>query len=152
MSRSTGYEISSAIESDLEKLVDLLNQLFSIEADFSVDPHKQNRGLALLLKSESAEIFVARGDRGEVIAMATIQWVISTAEGGLAAWVEDVVVDASHRGQGIGQQLLTHINRWAKSQGIKRLQLVADRDNRSALDFYNSQGWRETNLNVLRRD
>jgi ribosomal protein S18 acetylase RimI-like enzyme len=152
MSRFTSYEISSAIKSDLERMVDLLNQLFSIEADFRVDPHKQKQGLALLLEAESAEIFVVRGDRGEVVAMATIQLVISTAEGGLAAWVEDVIVDASHRGHGIGQRLLTHINQWAKRQGIIRLQLVADRDNRSALDFYRKEGWSETNLSVLRRD
>jgi GNAT superfamily N-acetyltransferase len=84
--------------------------------------------------------------------MATIQLVISTAEGGLAAWIEDVIVDVSHRGQGIGQRLLTHINQWAEYQGIKRLQLVADRGNQSALDFYRREGWLETNLSVLRRE
>jgi GNAT superfamily N-acetyltransferase len=152
MSRFTSYEVSSAIEDDLDRMVELLSQLFSIEADFSVDWQKQKQGLALLLESESAEIFVVRGDSGEVVAMATIQLVISTAEGGLAAWVEDVIVDASHRGHGIGQRLLTHINQWAKRQGIIRLQLVADRDNRSALDFYRKEGWSETNLSVLRRD
>ncbi|MEW8625106.1 MAG: GNAT family N-acetyltransferase [Candidatus Thiodiazotropha sp.] len=150
MTRANSYTISSVQQRDLDKMIGLLQQLFSIEADFNVDPHKQKRGLELLLESESAEIFVVRSDSDEVIAMATLQLVISTAEGGLVAWMEDVVVDADHRGQGVGELLLSHINRWAEHQGIKRVQLVADRDNRLALDFYRKQGWQETNLNVLR--
>ncbi|RLW52773.1 MAG: hypothetical protein B6D76_14475 [gamma proteobacterium symbiont of Stewartia floridana] len=136
--------------SDIDKMVDLLRQLFSIEADFNVDPDKQRRGLELLQESEAAEIFVVRSARQEVVAMATLQLVVSTAEGGLVAWMEDVVVDADHRGQGVGEFLLSHINRWVESRGIKRVQLVADRDNRSAIEFYKTQGWQEINLNVLR--
>ncbi|MCW4241780.1 MAG: GNAT family N-acetyltransferase, partial [Candidatus Thiodiazotropha taylori] len=103
-----------------------------------------------LQESEAAEIFVVRSARQEVVAMATLQLVVSTAEGGLVAWMEDVVVDADHRGQGVGEFLLSHINRWVESRGIKRVQLVADRDNRSAIEFYKKQGWQEINLNVLR--
>ncbi|MCG7956411.1 MAG: GNAT family N-acetyltransferase [Candidatus Thiodiazotropha endolucinida] len=95
-------------------------------------------------------MFVVRSARQEVVAMATLQLVVSTAEGGLVAWMEDVVVDADHRGQGVGEFLLSHINRWVESRGIKRVQLVADRDNRSAIEFYKKQGWQEINLNVLR--
>ncbi|MCG8098726.1 MAG: GNAT family N-acetyltransferase [Candidatus Thiodiazotropha taylori] len=136
MSSNGSYTISSMQRSDIDKMVDLLRQLFSIEADFNVDPDKQRRGLELLRESESAEIFVARSARQEVVAMATLQLVVSTAEGGLVAWMEDVVVDADHRGQGVGEFLLSHINRWVESRGIKRVQLVADRDNRSAIEFY----------------
>ncbi|MBW9258377.1 MAG: GNAT family N-acetyltransferase [Candidatus Thiodiazotropha sp. (ex. Lucinisca nassula)] len=150
MSSSGSYTISSVQRRDFDKMVDLLRQLFSIEADFNVDPDKQRRGLELLQESEAAEIFVVRSASQEVVAMATLQLVISTAEGGLVAWMEDVVVDADHRGQGVGEFLLSHINRWVESRGIIRVQLVADRDNRSALEFYKKQGWQEINLNVLR--
>ncbi|MCG7933049.1 MAG: GNAT family N-acetyltransferase [Candidatus Thiodiazotropha taylori] len=150
MSSNGSYTISSMQRSDIDKMVDLLRQLFSIEADFNVDPDKQRRGLELLQESEAAEIFVVRSARQEVVAMATLQLVVSTAEGGLVAWMEDVVVDADHRGQGVGEFLLSHINRWVESRGIKRVQLVADRDNRSAIKFYKKQGWQEINLNVLR--
>ncbi|MEW8322158.1 MAG: GNAT family N-acetyltransferase [Candidatus Thiodiazotropha taylori] len=150
MSSNGSYTISSMQRSDIDKMVDLLRQLFSIEADFNVDPDKQRRGLELLQESEVAEIFVVRSARQEVVAMVTLQLVVSTAEGGLVAWMEDVVVDADHRGQGVGEFLLSHINRWVESRGIKRVQLVADRDNRSAIEFYKKQGWQEINLNVLR--
>ncbi|WP_071932400.1 GNAT family N-acetyltransferase [Candidatus Thiodiazotropha endoloripes] len=151
MSSNSRFTISSVERSDFDKMVDLLRQLFSIEADFNADPDKQRRGLELLQESESAEIFVVRNDNQGVVAMATLQLVVSTAEGGLVAWLEDLVVDADHRGQGIGELLLSHINQWLENRGVKRVQLVADRDNRLALDFYKKQGWQEINLNVLRR-
>jgi GNAT superfamily N-acetyltransferase len=128
----------------------LLDQLFSIEEDFLIDPAKQQAGLNLLLESGNGQIFVVEDGAGKVVAMASLQLVVSTAEGGVAAWVEDVIVDAEHRGQGIGEDLLTHIHAWAQARQITRLQLVADRNNRAALDFYQKNGWIETNLTVFR--
>ena len=73
-----------------------------------------------------------------IVGMATLQLLISTAEGGTAGVIEDLVVSESMRGQGIGQALLNHLCGWAEGQGITRLQLLADRDNQAALDFYAS--------------
>ncbi|MET0091838.1 MAG: GNAT family N-acetyltransferase [Candidatus Thiodiazotropha sp.] len=146
---SEAYIIRTAQVSDIDGMIRLLSQLFALERDFDVDPERQRTGLELLLASDGAQIFIATiTDR--VVAMATVQRVISTAEGGPVAWVEDVVVDESCRAQGIGRALLGHLQDWCAASNISRLQLVADRDNRPALDFYRRQGWLEMNLNVLR--
>ena len=84
--------------------------------------------------------------------MATLQVVISTAEGGPAGLIEDVVVGESHRGCGLGQALMDHLVAWAGERGLTRLQLLADRDNRPALDFYRKQGWTMTSLIALRKE
>ena len=151
MAMLKNYSVRYAVIADIEKMIDLLNQLFSIEADFEIDPVKQRSGLELLLKSEHAQLFVAEDHDGNVVAMTSLQMVISTAEGGVVAWVEDVVVDVFHQGKGIGGILLSHITEWAESREIKRLQLVADKNNHSALDFYRKHDWSETELLVLRR-
>ncbi|MET0027866.1 MAG: GNAT family N-acetyltransferase [Candidatus Thiodiazotropha sp.] len=143
------YTIRAAQASDLEDMVRLLSQLFALERDFDIDPKRQRAGLEQLLASDIAQIFVA-SLQDRVVAMVTVQRVISTAEGGPVAWVEDLVVDASCRGQGIGRSLLGHLQDWCAASNISRLQLVADRDNHAALDFYRRQGWLEMNLNVLR--
>lgn len=132
------------------RMSDLLSQLFAIEQDFEVDLIKQRAGLEMLLQSDRAQAFIAE-TAGEVIAMATLQIVVSTGEGGLVGWVEDVAVDRAHRGKGVGRRLLDHLQQWSDSQGLSRLQLAADRGNRPALDFYHRNGWSETNLMVLRR-
>jgi GNAT superfamily N-acetyltransferase len=147
---TTDFTIRSAQQSDLAKMVELLQQLFSIEEDFYVDPGKQRSGLELLLKSENAQIFVVDRANEKTIAMVSLQLAISTAEGGVVGWVEDVVVAAPFRGCGIGKHLLEHIWQWARTRNIKRLQLVADRTNKAALDFYKKHDWSETNLQVFR--
>ncbi len=135
---------------DLDALISLLERLFSIEQDFSPDPERQRRGLELLLQSTSAYVAVAEV-AGEVIGMATLQIVISTAEGGAVGWVEDVVVKESQRGRGFGRALLEHLIDWSKCRGLSRLQLLADRENQPARDFYRKEGWATTSLIALRK-
>ncbi|MCU0605150.1 MAG: GNAT family N-acetyltransferase [Desulfobacterales bacterium] len=137
---------------DLEELVELLRRLFSIEADFEVNASRQRRGLSMLLDGggEHRILFAAEAG-GRVVGMASAQTLISTAEGGFAALVEDVVVAESFRGRGIGRMLVAAIERWAADRGVTRLQLLADRANAPALRFYDKQGWKATQLICLRR-
>ena len=76
--------------------------------------------------------------------MCTGQLVISTAEGGPAVLVEDMVVDPAHRRRGVGRSLMTAMARWAAEQGATRLQLLADKNNPPALAFYERVGWQPT--------
>jgi ribosomal protein S18 acetylase RimI-like enzyme len=87
---------------DVDQLVTLLRLLFSIEEDFSFDEVKQRRGLVMLLHSDRGCILVAEAV-GRVIGMCTGQLVVSTAEGGPAVVVEDMVVDPAHRRRGVGR-------------------------------------------------
>jgi GNAT superfamily N-acetyltransferase len=133
-------------------MVSLLGELFSIETDFSIDKARQRRGLKLMLDGclKHRCIKVAEVE-GQVIGMCTAQTLISTAEGGIVALVEDVVIALQFRGQGIGRKLMESIEDWARSRGAARIQLLADRTNFSALDFYDKIGWRPTQLICLRR-
>jgi GNAT superfamily N-acetyltransferase len=143
-------KIRQATAADIEAMSILLDQLFSIEQDFTPDQIKQRMGLKDLLAAKEAYVVVAEV-KGAVVAMATLQVLISTAEGGRCGLIEDVVVNASYRGQGIGQALMSHLEDWAQKQGLTRLQLLADRDNHPALTFYKKQGWSVTSLIALRR-
>ncbi len=146
-----GLVIRAAEERDLEVLIDLLQALFSIEADFRPDPDRQRRGLARLL-AEPARAGVLVAERGgAVVGMVTAQLVVSTSEGGASAWVEDMVVVEAERGRGIGRRLLGAIEAWAAARGASRLQLLADRENAPALAFYARLGWASTRLVCLRR-
>ena len=141
--------LRSAVAADMESLLDLLAVLFSIEQDFAPDREKQRCGLERLLDTPDAHVAVAE-DAGQVVGMATLQVVISTVEGGPAGLIEDVVVSESHRGRGIGRALMEHLADWAVERGLTRLQLLADRDNGSALGFYRKLGWSMTRLIALR--
>ncbi len=136
---------------DIEALILLLAELFAIEADFQVDSKQQRAGLELLLNSDDGQIFVAQNEVGQIVGMCSVQILISTAEGAKVGLLEDLIVSATYRGQGIGKQLLQHLERWAQQQGLTRLQLLADKHNQPALDFYAQQDWQTTQLIALRK-
>jgi GNAT superfamily N-acetyltransferase len=140
-----------ATTSDLPVLVHLLGELFSIEADFTPDAEAQRRGLALMLANPRYRMVLVAEREGVVRGMVTGQLVVSTAEGGHSVLVEDMVVEAAHRGLGIGRSLLQAIEAWAVERGATRLQLLADRENAPALAFYGREGWGGTRLACLRR-
>jgi GNAT superfamily N-acetyltransferase len=142
--------IRPATGEDLDALVRLLDILFALESDFTVNADKQRQGLRLMLMEAWQRVVLVAESDGEVLGMCTAQMVISTAEGGPAAWVEDMVVAPEYRNSGIGRRLLQGIVDWAGERGISRLQLVADRNNAPALGFYDHEGWMSTNL-VCRR-
>lgn len=144
--------IRTAEPCDIPQLVELLKELFTIEADFDFNRDKQANGLNLLLKSEKDCILVAQLlNDNKVLGMCTIQTMISTAEGGATGLLEDLIVSADFRHQGIGEKLLAEAVHWAECQGLSRLQLLADKNNLPAIHFYQKQGWQSTQLTSLRK-
>ena len=102
-----------------------------------------------MLENRLGCVLVAE-DAGKVVGMCTGQLVVSTAEGGPSVLVEDMVIDPAFQGQGLGRALLDAMLQWAGTQGATRLQLLADKNNQAALDFYEHLGWRSTSLVCLR--
>jgi len=143
--------IRKARSSDLSALTELLAELFEIEQDFVANPRRQRYGLKLILSApEEWQVFVAEVG-GRVVGMCSIHRLISTAEGAESALIEDMVVQHDLRGRGIGCKLLAIAEEWAFAQGLRRMQLLADRDNKKALAFYRRNGWRRTRLICLRK-
>jgi GNAT superfamily N-acetyltransferase len=150
--RSMDIAIRSARSDDIPRMCELLADLFLLESDFTPDKENQKRGLGMLVADASgmSHALVAVCE-GAIIAMATIQTLISTAEGGRVGLVEDVIVDREYRGQGVGTRLLEGITIWSREHSLKRLQLLADAENMPALDFYKNRRWNTTRLICLRK-
>ena len=146
------FIIRTAKPSDIPQLVELLKALIAIEADCIFDQDKHSCGLGLLLNNDMDCILVAELlCESIVLGMCTIQTLISTAEGGRVGLLEDLIVAADFRHQGIGRELLAGALKWAERQCLKRLQLLTDKNNEAALSFYEKQGWKSTQLVCLRK-
>ena len=130
-----------AKNADLPRLVELLGILFESEAEFARDAEKQRAGLqAILADPSKGRIFVARDGR-ELVAMASLLYTISTAEGGKAALFEDLVVAPEHRKRGIGEALLKHVVAQARAEGVLRITLLTDMQNERAQAMYRRVGF-----------
>jgi ribosomal protein S18 acetylase RimI-like enzyme len=145
------FTIAEARVTDIAALIELLDTLFSIEADFHPNTEAQKRGLSLLIaQPERGMIKVARNADGKVIGMVSAQLVISTAQGTPSAWVEDMVIHQDYRNLGIGKELLTSLLTWCKKQGATRAQLLVDIENTPAIGYYDHLGWEKTQLQARR--
>ncbi|RJP78554.1 MAG: GNAT family N-acetyltransferase [Desulfobacteraceae bacterium] len=144
--------IRNATVADIQPMAALLKELFAIETDFQFDGSRQHRGLQMMLDGCGKHRCVRVAEIQDcVVGMCSAQTLISTAEGGLAAVVEDLVVGRQFRGRGIGNRLIQSVEAWAAGRGIQRLQLLADQTNQPGLRFYSRQQWQPTRLICLRK-
>jgi GNAT superfamily N-acetyltransferase len=143
--------LRKAVPQDITVLISLLKILFSIEADFGFNEERQRHGLELMMASPDERCIIVAELDDKIIGMCTAQLLITTAEGGKAALMEDMVIYEEHRKQGIGRALLSKIEEWALEHGAKRLELLADRNNTPALEFYRKLHWQQTQLIALHK-
>jgi len=144
--------ITAATVEDIPALAELLTLLFAQEADFSPDLAKQKEGLRLIVtQPEVGRILVARRD-GRIVGMVNLLFTVSTAMGGRAAILEDMIVTPEERGRGTGAELLQHAVRTARDCGCLRITLLTDRNNVQAQAFYRRHGFTPSAMIPLRLD
>lgn len=142
------YEVKfkEATKDDTPTLIDFLGELFELEKDFQPDPERQAAALKLILENpEHAVIYLIQVDE-EIAGMVALHMAISTAEGGWCGRIEDLYLKPEFRRRGIGRQAMDNLFAIAKSKGLTRLTLIADKDNLPALQFYEKCGFSEMNL------
>jgi ribosomal protein S18 acetylase RimI-like enzyme len=92
-------------------------------------------------------VFVARVD-GEIVGMLTL--VVFPLPSGLRARIEDVVVDESARGRGVGRALTEAAVRVATRRGARTLDLTSRPDRDAANRLYERLGFRPRGSTVYR--
>jgi ribosomal protein S18 acetylase RimI-like enzyme len=98
-----------------------------------------------MIHSESATLFIALDDAKVVGTLTLIVFSIPTAR---RAWIEDVVVDESSRGSGVGQQLTMAAIDEARLRGVRTIDLTSRPARDAANAMYVKLGFelRETNV------
>lgn len=143
--------VRPARQDDVDELVRLLGLLFEGESEFSAEPSRQRAGLrSLLATAGPATVLVAERD-DRVLGLVTLQLVVSTAEGGRAALLEDLVVDPTARGAGIGSMLVAAAVDHAANLDCCRVTLVTDAENVDAQRLYERHGFVRSTMLTMRR-
>lgn len=108
-----------------------------------------NSELAEIVSSESTLMFVARVDN-QIVGLLTLAiFRIPTA---VRAWIEDVVVDSSVRGLGVGEALNMAAIAEATRRGAKTVDLTSRPSREAANKLYKRLGFFERDTNVYRFD
>ena len=100
-----------------------------------------------LLASSNSHLFFLLKD-GQIAGMLTIG-IYHSPTGG-KAWIEDVVVDESFRGQGLSKLLVAHAIEFTKAQQIPSLMLTSNSKRIAANKLYQTMGFSRKETNVYR--
>jgi ribosomal protein S18 acetylase RimI-like enzyme len=100
-----------------------------------------------LVESSSTTLFIAHSD--EVI-VGTLTLAIFRIPTGLRGWIEDVVVDESARGTGVGEALTSAAIEEARRRGVRSLDLTTRPTRDAANRLYARLGFERRDTNVYR--
>jgi ribosomal protein S18 acetylase RimI-like enzyme len=137
-------EPAASVDDDLVGAVGALIPQLS-----SSSPAPSKEALARIVADPGATLFVAR-DEGRVVGMLTlIVFEIPTA---VRAWIEDVVVDETARGQGVAAALVQAALDQAAARGARTVDLTSRPDREAANRLYVRMGFEIRRTNVYRHD
>ncbi|SRR5581483_4030301 len=106
--------------------------------------------LAALVNSESSTLLIARADDGSIVGAACLT--VYRVPTGVRAIIEDVIVDESARGQGIGEALVRRSLDIAREKRASGVSLTSNSKREAANRLYVKIGFvrRETNAYYYR--
>lgn len=115
----------------------------------SSNPPPTAAELTALVSSDASTLFIARVD-GQIVGSLTLaMFRIPT---GIRAWIEDVVVDSSARGHGVGEALNIAALEHAKKNGAITVDLTSRPSREAANRLYQRIGFKARETNVYRYD
>jgi ribosomal protein S18 acetylase RimI-like enzyme len=131
----------------LTALRSLLRQL-NFHLPESEQPVLSDSQLARVVAEPGSVLLVARTDAGQIIGTTTVA--LFDTPTGRRAWIEDVVVDGSARGQGVGEALTREAVRVADESGADHVDLTSASYREAANRLYPRVGFERRDTNVYR--
>lgn len=119
-------------KNDIPRVWELLEQLKPINFTSDIDD----------AWTEYNGIGIVGLDGDKIIAFGSLV-VENKIRGYLSGQIEDVVVDSSYRGKGVGEKLIEEINKKAKKIGCYRVSLFCKEE---LIPFYNKNGYEVNNI------
>ncbi|MFD2158426.1 GNAT family N-acetyltransferase [Rubritalea tangerina] len=144
-SRSLRFPISPATELTPE-ITEAFHRLTPQLADIPVPNDAQ---LTTVIHSEASTLFLMHdASNNAIIGTATLAtYPIPTDN---RTWIEDVIIDHTYRGKGLGQHLINHLHNFARQSGIHTINLTSTPSRLPANKLYQSLGYAQRNTNAYR--
>ncbi|HEY5438200.1 MAG TPA: GNAT family N-acetyltransferase [Acidimicrobiales bacterium] len=128
-----------------DELVEALNRL--VPQLSTTAPPLTSTQVEELIQSETSIVFVAREGENIVGSLTLVVFSIPT---GVRAWIEDVVVDSSARGAGIGEALTMAAIDEARRRNVRSIDLTTRPSREPANRLYARLGFERRETNVYR--
>lgn len=129
-------EVRPATRADAAALLTLAS---TFATSFVVDPARFDHSLDELLLHHDSALLVA------VDGAATLGYVAASVHptlyaNGSVAWIEELMVAEEARGRGVGRALVTAVEQWGLSRGVRAVSLAT----RRSATFWHAVGYEES--------
>jgi GNAT superfamily N-acetyltransferase len=141
---AVSYRIEAATEATPELERALASLLRQLNAALAGPTHEQLKALM----SDPASTLLLVVDGGSIVGTATV--IVYTTPAWVKARIEDVVVDESVRGRGIGERLVKECIDFARKRGARIVELQSARRREVANRMYPRMGFQLRDSNVYR--
>lgn len=134
--------IRPATPADLPDIVRLVRELAAYEREPEAATATEADFHAALFPAHGhpTTFALVAEDDGRVVGIAVWFLTFSTWNGGNGIWLEDLYVEESHRGRGLGAALLSALAEICVERGWKRLEWTVLKWNTPSIEFYRALG------------
>jgi ribosomal protein S18 acetylase RimI-like enzyme len=101
-----------------------------------------------VLRSRNIHFFIAELADKQIAGMLTVA--TCNLPSGIKIWIEDVVVDETHRGEGLGKELMLFAIDYSRSLGAKQIELTSRPSRVAANKLYQKLGFIHYETNVYK--
>jgi GNAT superfamily N-acetyltransferase len=134
-------EIQTAQPADLAPIVQLLRTQLE-EHDVVLTEQVLQRATQGLIEDHALGRILTARLSGALVGVAVISFLWTLEHGGPAAWLDEVYVEPSRRGEGIGRKLVEAAMQVARDSGCIALDLEVDAGHEAAERLYERMGFR----------
>lgn len=143
-------DVREAGSSDVPSICELLAILFAQEAEFEPDYERQLRGVTEVIENPEFGRFLVLEEAGDIIGVVSLLLLPSTALGGMAAILEDLIIRPDRQGRGLGSVLVGAAIELAHELGCLRVTVLTDGDNHRAQALYAKFGLERSSMVPMR--
>jgi ribosomal protein S18 acetylase RimI-like enzyme len=136
-------EEATTVSADLTEAIGRLVEQLSSSATAPTEGQVRE-----IVDSPATRLLVARDDDGAIVGSLTLA--LFRIPTGLRAWIEDVVVDGTARGRGVGEALSREALRLAADAGARSVDLTSRPSRTAANRLYRRMGFEERETTVYR--
>jgi GNAT superfamily N-acetyltransferase len=138
-----GIAIQTAVPTDVEVLLPLVEQYWRFEAIEGFDATRMRKLLTRVLEDGNLGRAWVATVYGEPAGYLLAVYVFSLEHQGMTAEIDEFFVVPAHRGLGLGHQMLSIAESQFRVEGCTNVSLQLGRRNEAARKFYRSNGFED---------
>jgi GNAT superfamily N-acetyltransferase len=139
--------IRLAYTADVDRILPLLREFYEFERITPVENHVEL--LHELVSNAETGRLILLEDGPDLIGYAILGFGFSLEFGGHDALLDEFYVRESHRGRGLGNQVLDYVEGLCREAGVRAIHLEADHFNSRVHEYYKRRGFRDHERHLM---